>query len=364
MSTTELVNTVNPKDYGLEESKANEMVNGLTTTIAERQILEDAYVDVIDLEITKENIGTFKELRLKIRNNRTQGIEKWHKTNKAFYLAGGRFVDAIKNKEITVNEQMECKLLEAEKHFENLEKERIKQLQESRVKQLSEFIEDAHERELSSMDDDVWESFLATKKQQHLDLKEAELKRENERIAKEKAEAERIEKQRIENEKLKKEAELREKQIKADKLEADRKEKLRLKAEQKKEDERNEKLRIEALERAKIEKARIEKERIEKEKQEAILKKEREEKAKLEVELKAKKEAELKAEREKAKAEKLAKQKADELAKAPKKEKLNNWIDGFVMGTPIGLKEDKTVIDIMAKFEAFKTWAKSEIDSM
>ena len=55
---------------------------------------------------------------------------------------------------------------------------------------------------------------------------------------------------------------------------------------------------------------------------------------------------------------------AEKLAKAPKKEKLNVWIDGFVMGTPIGENEDKTVIDILNKFESFKKWAKTEIDKL
>jgi len=101
-----LTNEVNPTEFGLEPIKAQEMVSGLNTVIAEREVLKNAYIDVIGLEITSENLSTFKELRLKIVKNRTQGIEKWHKTNKAFYLAGGRFVDAIKNKEIAENERM------------------------------------------------------------------------------------------------------------------------------------------------------------------------------------------------------------------------------------------------------------------
>ena len=110
--------------FGIEPSKAKEMVGGLDSTLADREVLKNAYIDVIELDITSENLSTFKELRLKLVKNRTS-IETWHKNNKAFYLAGGRFVDAIKNKEIEVNKEMESKLLEGEKFFENQEKEKL-----------------------------------------------------------------------------------------------------------------------------------------------------------------------------------------------------------------------------------------------
>lgn len=117
---------IDPKDFQIEESKAVEITSGLQTILAERQILETSYVDVIGLEITEGNIPTFKELRLKIRDNRTKGIEQWHKANKDFYLRGGQFVNAIKRKEVLVNEQMEEKLLAAAKDAEKLAKEPIK----------------------------------------------------------------------------------------------------------------------------------------------------------------------------------------------------------------------------------------------
>lgn len=112
--------------FGIEPVKAKEMVSGLSTTLAERQVLKDAYVDVIELEITTENLPTFKELRLKIMKNRTQGLTKWKEKEKSFYLAGGNFIQAIYNKEVAINEEMESKLLEAEKFFENQEKEKAR----------------------------------------------------------------------------------------------------------------------------------------------------------------------------------------------------------------------------------------------
>ena len=93
------------------------------------------------LHKTIRSLSKKEIISYKIYTNRTKGIDAWHKVNKDFYLRGGQFIDAIKRKEILVNEQMEEKLQEAEKFFENQEKQRIADLQESRLKLISEYIE-------------------------------------------------------------------------------------------------------------------------------------------------------------------------------------------------------------------------------
>ena len=136
--TTELAK-IDPKEFGLDEKKATEIKSGLSTILDEREILKDAYLDVVELEVTEETIPTFKALRLQIVKNRTKGLNVWHKTNKAYFLAGGNFVQAIYNKEVAENERMESALMDAEKHFENLEKERIEKLEKERTILLSAF---------------------------------------------------------------------------------------------------------------------------------------------------------------------------------------------------------------------------------
>lgn len=405
METNKNVQLVNPQEFGLEAEKANEMVSNLKSTIAEREVLQNAYIDVIDLEVTKENIPTFKELRLKLVKNRTT-IEKWHKSNKAFFLAGGRYVDAIRNKEILVNQEMESKLMDAEKHFENLERERLTQLQNKRVEQLSKYVEDANERDLSSMEDDVWEAYLSAKKKAYEDRIEAERKAEAERLeneildkiaqdrrfeiapyaqfnegnhdlrsmtnedysnllkylkdAKNLYEAEQ-EKIRLENERLKKEAEAKE-------LEA-KKERQRIEneraAEAKKQAEILAKQKAEAERLAKLEAEKAEKLRKE---QEAILIKERQDRAKLEADLKSKRNAEIEAENKRIEAEKLAKLEAEKLAKAPDKEKLKIWIESMTI-KPIGaekMNKESIILanEVFSKFESFKRWAKKEVESL
>jgi len=322
----EFTEEVKPELYGLELVKAQEMTSGLSTTIAEREVLKKSYADVIELEITTDTLPIFKELRLKIVKNRTQGIEKWHTTNKAFYLAGGRFVDAIKNKEIVVNQEMESKLLEAEKYFENLEKEKAKLLNESRIEKLTPYVDDITGLDFSPMTDEDFDDYLLGKKtrfeNEQKEKLEAEQKAEAERLA----EVERQKAIELENAKLKAEAELKEKALAEErKLQAEKEAKLKAEAD-------------------------------------AKLKTEQEAKAKLEAELKSKKDAELKAESERLAKIESDKKEADKLAKAPVKKQLQQWVNSFEISTPI--IENDLSLEIAKKFEAFKKWSLTEIEKL
>ena len=202
--------------FGIEPAKAKEMVGGLDSTLADREVLKNAYIDVIELDITSENLAIFKELRLKLVKNRTS-IETWHKNNKAFYLAGGRFVDAIKNKEIEVNKEMESKLMEAEKYFENLEKEAKAKKNAERIEIIRPYVDDVFGLDFSDFSDENFDDFVLGKKTRYNEKVEAEkqeaIRIENERLAE--IEIQRLaeienEKIRVENERLQKEAEEKE----------------------------------------------------------------------------------------------------------------------------------------------------------
>ena len=326
MSTTEIIQ-VNPTEYGIAENKATELIGNLPQIQGERKLLEQSYEQVILLDIEdKETSKKAKELRLKIKDNRTKGIEVWHKTTKEFFLKGGQFVDAIKRKEIAVNERMEEMLESIEKYAENLEKERKSKLNAERTELLEPF--DAfvplglNFGEIS--EEEFAKIFNGAKLQFEQQQKEEE-EAEEKRIADAKAEAERIEKQRIENERLKAEAEKREKQI-----EAEREKQAKIQAEK-----------------------------------DAELQRERDAKAKLEAELQAKKDADEKAENDRKFAEENAKKEAQKLAKAPIKEQLNKWVDNFSIELPNSelLNNEKALL-IKSKFDAFKKWSLAEIESM
>jgi hypothetical protein len=311
----EFTEEIKPDLFGLEATEAIEMVKGLSNTIAEREVLKNAYVDVIELPITTETLSVFKELRLKIVKNRTQGIEKWHTTNKAFYLAGGRFVDAVKNKESLVNTQMESKLLEAEKFFENQEKEKARLLNLDRIEKIRPYVEDADNMNFSEFDDQGFDDLILGKKTRF----------ENEKKERE-SEALRIETNRL--------AEIeRQNAIEAE----------------------NAKLKAEAEEKEKA----LEKERAE---AEAIRKAEADKQAKIQSE----KDAEI-AKLKVIENERLAKMESDKkeaekLAKAPIKNQIEQWINNFEI--PLPIVSNELTLEITQKFEAFKKWSLTQVNNL
>jgi len=298
---------LNPEEYGLKEAEVAPIENAFAPKIAEREALKNIYEAVIVKELTPALCSEAKELRLKLVKVRT-GIAEIHKTQKAYFLAAGRFVDAWKNKETAPVEQMEEKLESIEKYFENIERERKQKLRDERLAELQKYETDGTLLMLGEMSDEVWNNYFAGVKLQYEARKESERKAEEARLAEIEAEKKRQEEIRLENERLRIEAEKREKEIEVErkKLEA---------------------------EKAKAERARKDaEEKAKKEQEEARKKLEaiQAEKDKAEAELRAKREAEEKAEKERQanlQAEETARIQAEKkAAAAPDKEKLFNLI--------------------------------------
>lgn len=270
---------IKASEYGLDEKQVSDVNLAFSEKVKEREIISEIYNQIIKKEITKEVSKEARELRLKAVKLKSN-IASVHKSQKEYALAFGKYCDAWKRKETEPVQQIIDGLTEIEKFEQIQEQKRLAELQNSRVKELSPFFEDAHLKDLSSMEDDVWEVYLATKKKEHQERIEEEKRIEAERIAREKAEAEERERIKKENERLRAEAEAREK------AEAERIAKEREEIAKREEKERIEREKYEAQLRAE----REEKERIERE--------EREKRLKLEAELRAKQEAELKAKQE------------------------------------------------------------------
>lgn len=287
MTSEELTTIVkiDPREYGLEESKAADIAAQFKPMLDRMVELEKEYNAVIQLPI--EDPATTrkaKELRLKYVKVRT-GTAEIHKAQKAFYLAGGRFVDGWKNAQLFASEGIEKKLEEIEKFAEIKEAQRVAALQAEREAILAPYnLENLQALSLGHMTEQVWENFLTGTKANHQAKLDAIAKAEAARIAAEKAAAEERERMRLENEKLKAEAEIREKQLAKERAEAEAKAKA--------EREAADKLLREEKARAEAEAAKVRAE------QEAKMKVEREAREKAEAELKAKQEAEAKAIRE------------------------------------------------------------------
>jgi hypothetical protein len=215
--TAEIVK-IDPKEFGIEDSKAADIAAQFQPMLDKMVELETSYNEVIQMPVEeRETAKKARELRLKYMKIRTATLDI-HKKQKAFYLAGGKFVDGWKNAQHFASMGKEEKLEEIEKYAENLEKQRIADLQKSREEQLQPYgVENVETLNLGVMPDSVWDNFLAgtitnynAKIQAEKDAAEAEKKR----LQEEEAERERI---RLENERLRKEAEEREKQIEQEK---------------------------------------------------------------------------------------------------------------------------------------------------
>ena len=334
---------VNPKEFGIEEAKATELVGNLPQIQSERSVLENQYNEILTMDIeSPETSKVAREIRLKIRDNRTKGIAVWHKTTKDVFLRAGQYLDAVKRREEAINERMESTLEEIEKHFENKEKARKQALKEARLIELENYKEFVpFGIDLAELPEEEYQKFFNGAKMQY-----------NAKIEAERLEAERIEQERIETEKRIAE----EKRIEAERIEAQRIENERLKAEAEKARIEAEKLEAER----KAELKRLADIQAKKDAEQAeVLRIEREKQAKLEAELKAKKDAELKAEQDRIEAERLAKLEAEKLAKAPIKNQMKVWIESFEL--PETNLSNDVVSEIKEKFEAFKKWSESQI---
>lgn len=300
--TTE-ISKINPAEFGLQEAQAQTIEAAFMPKIIERNALAEMYETLITGEISPELAVEAKSLRLKLVKVRT-GIAEIHRTQKAFYLAAGRYVDAWKRKETAPVEQMEEKLEGIEKYYENLEKERKAKLRAERVVELQKYESDGSLIPLGEMSDEVWTNYLAGVRLAYEQRKENERKAEEERLAAIEAERKRQEEIRLENERLKKEREA---------LEAEQaKERKRLEAEKAKAEKARKEAEAKMLEQAKKDREVIEAARAEKEKAEAELR------AKREAEARAQKEAEERAITE----EKARIAAAKKAAAAPDKDKL------------------------------------------
>jgi hypothetical protein len=331
------VTIIDPKEFGIEESKAKLISDQFKPMLDKMVELEVEANEVFSLDINdKESAKKAKEVRLKYVKVRT-GTAEIHKAQKAFYLQAGRFVDGWKNTQLFASQGIEEKLEAIEKHIENLEKQKAKELNDARIERIKPYVEDTTGLDFAPMSDEDFDDYLLGKKtrfEKEKQEREAEaLRIENERLAE-------IERQKAieeENAKLKVEAEAKEKELEKERAEALAKQKA---------------IQEEAEKKAREEKA----------KQDAILKAEQEAKAKLEAELKAKKDAEIKAENERLAKIEADKKEAEKLAKAPIKKQLSIWVDSFEL--PECTTYNATSKEISEKFEAFKKWSINQVNNL
>lgn len=159
---------LNGKDFGLTSSKAKEVSALFKPMLDKMEGLEAEYNSIVGQERTPELSAAAKALRLRYVKVRT-GTAAIHKDLKAFYLNGGKFVDAWKNSQAFISGPIENELMAVEKHFEFLEAERVLALQEERLTEVMQWIDyekdhssmqDPKSLDLGGMDDEIYANFL------------------------------------------------------------------------------------------------------------------------------------------------------------------------------------------------------------
>lgn len=300
----------------------------------------------------KEDVKIAREIRLALKNNRV-AAEKVKDDAKADILIKGRLIDNLNNIVKNTSKSLELQCEKIEKDAEIKEAARIAALQAERAEQLAPFVEDATIFPLGTMTEEQYTTLLEGSKLAHQQKIEAAQKAEADRLAKEAADKLEQERIRQENERLKAEAEEKEKALAAERAENERKAK----------EEAEKQAAILKAEQEKAAKERAEAEAKIKAEREAAEKALREQKAaadKLAAELKAKEEAEkkAKAEAERKEAERIAAEK--KAAAAPLRERMGSTVTALTLNLP----ESAVTTAIIEKFEGFKKWALSQIETL
>lgn len=333
------------KDSGLVLTDATEIKGAYLPFLAQLQEVVEQAGKINAENPTDIDEKIARELRLKAVKIRT-GSEKLKDERKKGYLIKGNLEQAsynvIKNSCLLAESALE----EVEKAREKKEAARKEALRIERLDLLKPYCDNPEFYPLGEMDESGFNDLLNGMKLQA----EAKVKAEQDRLEAERLLAEQKEKERIayeaEQERIRKENE-------ALKAESERKEK-----ELQKEREAAAKKLAEEQAKAKAEADKIAAENA------AKLKAEKERADKIAAELKAKEDAEKEAKRLADEAEK--KRIADEkkLAKQPDKIKLQNWIKFSMPDLPLGLSEESQAVafEISNKFDAFKKWAKEQIE--
>jgi len=292
--STEMIKLDAPELDIIEDSKAQAIKDIFEPMTEALFAFEGAYAAIIksaDKEITDAVTAEAKRLRIDIGKVRI-AAEKLRKEQKDEYLRAGQAIDGVNNILKWAIIDKENKLKGIEDHFAIENKKRLDALQIERATMLAAYVEDAHDRNLAAMEEEVWNAYYAAKKKEFDDRVAAEKQAEIDRIAKEKADAEERKRIEKENARLKKKADERERQAaieqeEREKAEADR---IAIEQEEQKKREKAEAKRV-ADEKA-AQAKRDEVARKEQEKHDEELRIEREKLELIETEIKRREEAE------------------------------------------------------------------------
>src|SRR5690554_3778354 len=171
---------IQPTDYGLSIEKAQNISMRFSPKELEFNALIQRYNTVLtmDLDEALNDALALKKDYIAIEKS----INEIHKAEKDFYLNGGRFVDAQKNRFIVHISDHKKKLDEIIKYKELQKKAELKAIADARYLELNKYMSDSSHIDVSSMSEEVYQAFLSVKIKEFQDAEE--LKKSNDIIAK------------------------------------------------------------------------------------------------------------------------------------------------------------------------------------
>jgi DNA repair exonuclease SbcCD ATPase subunit len=268
----------------LEPEKAARIQSVFVPHDGDLQQVELIYTDLIAQPLSPQTAKEAGEMRKVIKAIKSRAT-KLHKSEKAYYLNAGRFVDALKNRFVTRIDLMEDRLEKIENYAYYEQQERVAKLRDTRLTEIMPYLE-TYPSGIEHMAEDVYQMTLEGAKVAY---------------------AARIERAKQEQEQREKEAE---------------------EARQ-------------ALEKARELQKQLDAERAKARALEVVQQKAQQERAKA-------KQAQIEAEKER-----------ERLAKLPQLDRINAWVDSFVL--PECFEDHVAVGMIENKFNAFKIWAKNQV---
>lgn len=167
-----------PQEYNLQPQEAENVLTAFAPKAIEFNALLQQYTPLLTMDI-EEALEPAKELKKKLIEFEKE-VNKLHKIHKEFSLNYGRFVDS--NKNIYSVTEYKKKLDEIIKYEELQRKAKEKELADARHLELSKYMSDTSHIDLGTMQEEIYQAFLATKRKEFEDAEQ--LRQSNEIIAK------------------------------------------------------------------------------------------------------------------------------------------------------------------------------------
>lgn len=167
-----------PQEYNLQPQEAENVLTAFAPKAIEFNALLQQYTPLLTMDI-EEALEPAKELKKKLIEFEKE-VNKLHKTHKEFSLNYGRFVDS--NKNIYSVTEYKKKLDEIIKYEELQRKAKEKEVADARHLELSQYMNDTSHIDLGTMQEEIYQAFLSTKKKEFEDAEQ--LRKSNEIIAK------------------------------------------------------------------------------------------------------------------------------------------------------------------------------------